>query len=72
MSEPAVNDLVGEPPSDEVHQPPRWAPLTLVAFVGLVICTNIANATWAKLVDVDDPNAELLLLLSPKSQVQLS
>jgi hypothetical protein len=52
----------------EVHQPPRWAPLTLAAFVGLVICTNIANATWARLVDVDNPNAELLLLLSSRNR----
>ncbi len=36
-----------EPPA---HVKPRWAPLTLVAFVGLVICTNIANATWVKFV----------------------
>ncbi len=55
-------------PPDEAHQPPRWAPLTLVAFVGLVILTNIANATWARLVDVDDPNAELLLLLSSRNR----
>lgn len=55
------------PPAD-AHQPPRWAPLTLVAFVALVICTNIANATWARLVDVDDPNAELLLLLSSRNR----
>jgi hypothetical protein len=54
-------------PGDE-HQPPRWAPLTLVAFAALVIFTNIANATWAKLVDVDDPNAELLLLLSSRNR----
>ena len=53
---------------DEAHQPPRWAPLTLVAFVSLVILTNIANATWAKLVDVNDPNAELLLLLSSRNR----
>ena len=36
-----------EPPE---HVKPRWAPLTLVAFVALVICTNIANATWVKFV----------------------
>ena len=28
------------------HAPPWWAPLTLVAFVGLVICTNVANVVW--------------------------
>jgi len=55
-------------PPDAAHEPPRWAPLTLVAFVVLVISTNIANATWAKLVDVDSPNAELLLLLSSRNR----
>ncbi len=35
---------VAAPP---VHHPPRWAPLTLVAFVGLVVCTNVANVVWA-------------------------
>ncbi len=59
---------VAAPTADAVHEPPRWAPLTLVAFAGLVICTNIANATWAKFVDVDDPNAELLLLLSSRNR----
>jgi hypothetical protein len=54
--------------SDDAHQPPRWAPLTLVAFGALVIFTNIANATWAKFVDVNDPNAELLLLLSSRNR----
>jgi hypothetical protein len=29
------------------HEPPWWAPLTLVAFVGLVICTNLANVVWS-------------------------
>ena len=30
------------------HAPPRWAPLTLVAFVALVICTNVANVVWPR------------------------
>ena len=53
---------------DDPHRPPRWAPLTLIAFVALVVSTNIANAVWARLVDVDDPNAELLLLLSSRNR----
>jgi hypothetical protein len=65
-------DPTGAPVSDHPpvasHQPPRWAPLTLVGFVALVICTNIANATWARFVDVDDPNAELLLALSSRNR----
>ena len=39
-----------------------------MAFVSLVILTNIANATWARFVDVDDPNAEILLLLSSRNR----
>lgn len=54
-----------EPPA---HVKPRWAPLTLVAFVGLVICTNIANATWVRLTNVDNPRPELLLLLSSRNR----
>jgi len=65
-------DPVGPPvsadPPTAVHEPPRWAPLTLVAFVALVILTNVANATWARFVDLDDPNAELLLLLSSRNR----
>jgi len=71
-----VSDDVLPPPTGEPvlesqppeHVKPRWAPLTLVAFVALVICTNIANATWPKLVDVDSPNPELLLLLSSRNR----
>ncbi len=44
---------------------PRWAPLTLAAFVGLVVCTNIAGATWAKLLD---SSPETLLLLSSRNR----
>ncbi len=57
--------LESEPPA---HVKPRWAPLTLAAFVGLVICTNIANATWARLTNVDNPQPELLLLLSSRNR----
>ncbi len=42
--------------------PPPTAPIWLVAFVGLVICTNIAAASWAAL-EVDHP-AKLLMLSS--------
>lgn len=44
---------------------PRWAPLTLAGFVGLVVCTNIAGATWAKLLE---SNPETLLLLSSRNR----
>jgi hypothetical protein len=65
----ALPPPTGEPVvAVDEHVKPRWAPFTLVAFVGLVICTNIANATWAKLVDTNNPNAELLLLLSSRNR----
>lgn len=51
-----------------MHVRPRWAPFTLVAFVSLVICTNIANAMWPRLTDVDSPNPELLLALSSRNR----
>lgn len=47
------------------HQPPAWAPLALVAFVGLVVLTNIANAVWARWVDT---NPEALLALSSRQR----
>ncbi len=34
-----------------VHRPPVWAPLTLVAFVGLIVCTNVANVVWSTWAD---------------------
>lgn len=46
------------------HRPP-WAPLTLAAFVGLVICTNVAGATWAKWLE---SSPETLLLLSSRNR----
>ena len=50
-----------EPP----HVRPAWAPLTLVAFVALVICTNIASAVWAKWVNT---NPSGLLILSSRNR----
>jgi hypothetical protein len=47
------------------HAPPPWAPLTLVAFVGLIICTNVANAVWAQWVNV---RPEALLALSARQR----
>ena len=47
------------------HRRPWWAPLTIVAFVGLVICTNVANAVWARWVD---SNPEALLALSSRQR----
>jgi hypothetical protein len=52
--------------------PPRpwWGPLTLVAFVALVVCTNIANVVWATWGD--DYPAALLALSSRQRYLVLS
>jgi hypothetical protein len=50
------------------HVKPRWAPLTLVAFVGLVISTNVAAAIWPRLIESTNPQPELLLLLSSRNR----
>ncbi len=44
---------------------PPWAPLTLAAFVGLVVCTNIAGVSWARLLQ---SSPETLLLLSSRNR----
>ncbi len=51
--------------ADAPHVRPAWAPLTLVAFVALVICTNIASGVWARWVNT---NPEGLLLLSSRNR----
>ena len=53
-----------------MHRPPRWAPLTLVAFVGLVVCTNVANVVWATWAD--DHPAGLLALSSRQRYLVLA
>jgi hypothetical protein len=44
---------------------PSWAPLTLAGFIALLICTNIAGATWAKLLE---SSPEMLLMLSSRNR----
>jgi hypothetical protein len=51
--------------ADAPHVRPAWAPLTLVAFVLLVIATNVASAVWARWIDT---NPEGLLLLSSRNR----
>jgi hypothetical protein len=51
--------------AEPTHVRPSWAPLTLVAFVSLVIATNIASAVWARWVST---NPEGLLLLSSRNR----
>ena len=52
------------------HVRPWWAPLTIVAFVALVICTNVANAVWARWIDTNP--AALLALSSRQRYLALS
>jgi hypothetical protein len=65
----AVSDVAGDSttaePDPTPHVRPNWAPLTLVAFVALVICSNIASAVWARWVNT---NPEGLLLLSSRNR----
>jgi hypothetical protein len=49
---------------------PWWGPLTLVAFIGLVVCTNVANVVWATWVG-DNP-AGLLALSSRQRYLVLT
>jgi hypothetical protein len=51
--------------TEPAHVRPAWAPLTLVAFVGLVIMTNVASGLWARWVDT---NPEGLLVLSSRNR----
>lgn len=55
---------MSEPSLTMSHRPP-WAPLTLAAFVALVVCTNVAGATWAKWLE---SSPETLLLLSSRNR----
>lgn len=55
---------MSSPSATSAHRPP-WAPLTLVAFVGLVVCTNVAGATWAKWLE---SSPATLLLLSSRNR----
>jgi hypothetical protein len=63
----AADDAVAE---IVVHRPPVWAPLTLVAFVGLVVCTNVANVVWASWAD--DHPAGLMALSSRQRYLVLA
>lgn len=60
-----MSDAVAVEPEPAPHVRPNWAPLTLAAFVALVICSNIASAVWARWVNT---NPEGLLLLSSRNR----
>jgi len=60
MSERAAIEVTDTP-----HVRPSWAPLTLIAFVLLVIATNVASGVWARWVET---NPEGLLMLSSRNR----
>jgi hypothetical protein len=60
-----MSDSVAIDAAEPAHVRPAWAPLTLVAFVGLVIMTNVASGLWARWVDT---NPEGLLVLSSRNR----
>ncbi len=60
-----MTDAATLPLDEPEHVRPAWAPLTLVAFVALVICTNVASAVWAKWVNT---NPTGLLILSSRNR----
>lgn len=60
MTDRAAAEVVETP-----HVRPVWAPLTLIAFVGLVVASNVAGAVWARWIDT---NPEGLLLLSSRNR----
>ena len=54
--------------ADEVTEPrhrPAYGPLLLVAFVGLVVCTNVANVVFARWVKTQP---ERLIMLSSRNR----
>jgi membrane protein DedA with SNARE-associated domain len=57
-------------PDEPTHTVPWWGPLTIVAFVALVVCTNVANAVFAAWVD--DHPAGLLALSSRQRYLALA
>jgi hypothetical protein len=44
---------------------PKWGPVVIAAFVGLVVCSNVASAVWARWVET---NPEGLIALSSRNR----
>ena len=63
LSDDVDADADGE--IDAEVERPRWGVLMLVAFGGLVVCTNIANAVWVEWIN-DDP--ERVIALSSRNR----
>jgi membrane protein DedA with SNARE-associated domain len=49
----------------EPHQRPAYGPFLLIAFVGLVVCTNVANIVFARWVNT---RPEQLIMLSSRNR----
>ncbi len=47
------------------HNQPRWAPVALAAFVGLVVCSNVAAASWVRM---GKTNPGRLLMFSSRNR----
>ena len=44
---------------------PRYGPFAIAAFVGLIVCSNVASATW---VALDNEHPARLLMLSARNR----
>jgi len=60
-----MNERAAIEVTDTPHVRPSWAPLTLGAFVLLVIATNVASGVWARWVET---NPQGLLMLSSRNR----
>ncbi len=70
-SDTSTGEVAASIEEDEpTHQVPWWGPLTIVAFVGLVVCTNVANVVFASWVH--DHPAGLLALSSRQRYLVLT
>lgn len=65
-----MSDATADVTVAPVHVRPWWAPLTIAAFVGLVACTNVANAVWGDWVN--EHPAGLLALSSRQRYLALT
>lgn len=56
-------------PESAAVQRPWWAPLTIAAFIGLVICSRVADSVWSTW---DNERPGLLLLMSSRIRFLLA
>ena len=60
MTDPTPDAAIAPPPPV-----PRYGPFVVAAFVGLVVCSNLASASWAAL---DNEHPAKLLMLSSRNR----